>query len=93
MSIYYIIIHNLHLISLRGKIFSGYMIILLKNYIFNFQVRFFMKTWAFVRSNLHRATKFKKDDDESTDSICPDFSHYLYFLFIPTLIYRDDYPR
>lgn len=24
---------------------------------------------------------------------CPDFSQYLYFLFAPTLIYRDAYPR
>ncbi|XP_071956472.1 sterol O-acyltransferase 1-like isoform X2 [Antedon mediterranea] len=24
---------------------------------------------------------------------CPDFSKYLYFLFCPTLIYRDSYPR
>ncbi|XP_022081815.1 sterol O-acyltransferase 1-like [Acanthaster planci] len=24
---------------------------------------------------------------------CPDFSHFLYFLFAPTLIYRDRYPR
>jgi hypothetical protein len=25
--------------------------------------------------------------------ICPDYSKYLYFLFAPTLIYRDQYPR
>lgn len=24
---------------------------------------------------------------------CPEFSKYLYFLFAPTLIYRDSYPR
>lgn len=32
-------------------------------------------------------------DDESTSSPCPPFSKYLYFLFAPTLIYRDTYPR
>lgn len=57
------------------------------------QVRLFMKTWAFVRANLNRALKFKKDDDEPTAEPCPDFSHYLYFLFAPTLVYRDEYPR
>lgn len=24
---------------------------------------------------------------------CPEFSKFLYFLFVPTLIYRDSYPR
>ncbi|XP_066952687.1 sterol O-acyltransferase 1 isoform X1 [Macrobrachium rosenbergii] len=57
------------------------------------QVRMFMKTWAFVRSNISRAIRYKKDDDEPTKILCPDFSHYLYFLFAPTLIYRDEYPR
>lgn len=26
-------------------------------------------------------------------SLCPNFSQYIYFLFAPTLIYRDSYPR
>ncbi len=26
-------------------------------------------------------------------SLCPDYSQYLYFLFAPTLLYRDQYPR
>ena len=25
--------------------------------------------------------------------VCPGFSNYLYFLFAPTLVYRDNYPR
>lgn len=59
----------------------------------------FMKTWAFVRSNLARARNYKKDDDatqtdgQDTSTLCPNFSHYLYFLFAPTLVYRDEYPR
>ncbi|XP_076042445.1 sterol O-acyltransferase 1 isoform X2 [Oratosquilla oratoria] len=60
------------------------------------QVRMFMKTWAFVRSNIGRPMSYKKDDDASQDQkdiLCPDFSHYLYFLFVPTLVYRDQYPR
>ncbi|XP_038044785.1 sterol O-acyltransferase 1-like [Patiria miniata] len=30
---------------------------------------------------------------ESGGGPCPDFSHFLYFLFAPTLIYRDRYPQ
>ncbi|GAB6030526.1 hypothetical protein CHUAL_007391 [Chamberlinius hualienensis] len=60
------------------------------------QVRILMKSHAFVRSNAPRAMKYippKKDDPESEDIACPDFSKFLYFLFAPTLIYRDEYPR
>lgn len=31
--------------------------------------------------------------NELIELSCPDFSQYLYFLFAPTLIYRDSYPR
>jgi hypothetical protein len=42
-----------------------------------------------------------KTDDSSNDqkalsllhSPCPEFSKYIYFIFAPTLIYRDSYPR
>ena len=33
---------------------------------------------------------FKSFDD---DILCPKFSKFLYFLYAPTLIYRDNYPR
>ena len=34
------------------------------------------------------------DSDEADVHLpCPDFSKYLYFLFAPTLVYRDVYPR
>ena len=33
------------------------------------------------------------DDDAEQHLACPDFSKYLYFLFAPTLVYRDTYPR
>ncbi len=29
----------------------------------------------------------------SSDILCPSFTNYLYFLFAPTLVYCDDYPR
>ncbi|CAL4077851.1 unnamed protein product, partial [Meganyctiphanes norvegica] len=57
------------------------------------QVRLFMKTWAFVRSNIPLVINYKKSDDTKIKRLTPDFSHFLYFLFAPTLVYRDDYPR
>uniref|UniRef100_A0A0K8U8F3 Sterol O-acyltransferase 1 n=1 Tax=Bactrocera latifrons TaxID=174628 RepID=A0A0K8U8F3_BACLA len=69
--------------------------------------RLLMKMHSFVRTNAGRvlAGKLKTDalsidvDDlydvqQSTQAIrLPSFSSYLYFLFAPTLIYRDSYPR
>ncbi|XP_063421344.1 sterol O-acyltransferase 1-like isoform X1 [Mytilus trossulus] len=60
------------------------------------QLRLIMKMHSFVRENIPRVLNFnnKKDDDSPSEEVmCPDFSKYLYFLFVPTLIYRDDYPR
>ncbi|GFO36109.1 O-acyltransferase [Plakobranchus ocellatus] len=55
------------------------------------QTRLLMKSHAFIRENTARVMFKKKDDDEA--ETCPDFSKYLYFLFSPTLVYRDSYPR
>ncbi|XP_033762380.1 sterol O-acyltransferase 1-like isoform X2 [Pecten maximus] len=60
------------------------------------QVRLIMKVHAFVRENIPRVlANYKKDDGdvEVRSNLCPDFSKYLYFLFAPTLVYRDSYPR
>jgi sterol O-acyltransferase len=35
----------------------------------------------------------ESNTDEVQKLTCPDFSQYLYFLFAPTLIYCDKYPR
>uniref|UniRef100_A0A1Y1N943 O-acyltransferase n=2 Tax=Photinus pyralis TaxID=7054 RepID=A0A1Y1N943_PHOPY len=48
--------------------------------------RLLMKSHAFVRSN---SPKFL----ENKQGAFPSVSHYLYFLFAPTLIYSDSYPR
>jgi len=38
--------------------------------------------------------KLKSNPEEANEKkLCPDFSNYLYFLFAPTFIYRDSYPR
>ena len=62
------------------------------------QVRLMMKCHAFVRENIPRVIRAtsKKDDDATSNGNpngCPGFSKYLYFLFAPTLVYRDAYPR
>lgn len=56
------------------------------------QVRLIMKTHAFVRSNAPAALAYKPKSDEDKD-VCPSFGHFLYFLFVPTLVYRHSYPR
>lgn len=57
--------------------------------------RFLMKTHAFIRSNVPRALLLRKktDNEDKSGFIFPTFKQYLYFLFAPTLIYRDSYPR
>jgi sterol O-acyltransferase len=80
-------------------------------------VRFVMKAYAFIRTNVPRALKLGRkrkaseenssSDDSSYDPTLPPsgspkvndkqplplFRQYAYFLFAPTLIYRDEYPR
>ncbi|KAK2857850.1 hypothetical protein Q7C36_005769 [Tachysurus vachellii] len=55
------------------------------------QIRFLMKSYSFIREMVvavHRA-KSKKDEVARF----PSLYSYLYFLFCPTLIYRETYPR
>lgn len=54
------------------------------------QVRLFMKAHSFIRENVSRVIS----SPQKTNSLqVPQLSQYLYFLFAPTLIYRDHYPR
>uniref|UniRef100_A0A803XV19 O-acyltransferase n=1 Tax=Meleagris gallopavo TaxID=9103 RepID=A0A803XV19_MELGA len=55
------------------------------------QVRLVMKAHSFVRENVPRVLSSVKDKSSSVP--IPRISQYLYFLFAPTLIYRDNYPR
>ena len=69
------------------------------------QIRLMMKTHAFTREIARRIFKqslhFKNDDDSDSSSSLdfpsenafPGFSKYLYFVFAPTLVYRDQYPK
>ncbi|KAE8610488.1 hypothetical protein XENTR_v10012146 [Xenopus tropicalis] len=55
------------------------------------QVRLIMKSHSFVRENVPRIFAFTKE--KSSIVPVPQVTQYLYFLFAPTLIYRDSYPR
>lgn len=61
--------------------------------------RLLMKMHAFVRYNAERVLvgKLKTDNEERTTPAgrpyVPPLHCYVYFLFAPTLIYRDSYPR
>ncbi|XP_071565847.1 sterol O-acyltransferase 1 [Temnothorax nylanderi] len=56
------------------------------------QIRMMMKSHAFVRSAAPRFLSYKPHNETPRPS-GPRFSQYLYFLFAPTLVYRDEYPR
>lgn len=58
--------------------------------------RFLMKTHAFIRSSAPSALASNKkanSEDKPEIKTLPTFDSYLYFLFAPTLLYRDSYPR
>ncbi|XP_012138666.1 sterol O-acyltransferase 1 isoform X1 [Megachile rotundata] len=56
------------------------------------QLRLIMKTHAFIRSVAPRFLSYKPHSEAPVPKP-PDFSKYLYFMFAPTLIYQDSYPR
>lgn len=49
-----------------------------------------MKQHAFISSNIENMTCGPLKNDILK---IPKFNEYLYFLFAPTLIYKDNYPR
>ncbi|XP_056656599.1 sterol O-acyltransferase 2 [Monodelphis domestica] len=53
------------------------------------QLRFMMKSYSFLREATPAIVHAKRDEGAQA----PSFSSYLYFLFCPTLIYRESYPR
>lgn len=56
------------------------------------QVRLMMKAHSFVRENVPKVFAWTRDKTSPHPEV-PQVSHYVYFLFAPTLIYRDKYPR
>ncbi|XP_021106274.1 sterol O-acyltransferase 2 isoform X5 [Heterocephalus glaber] len=52
-------------------------------------VRLLMKSYSFLRETLPGTLRVRGGEGRWT----PSFSSYLYFLFCPTLIYRETYPR
>ncbi|KFM69947.1 Sterol O-acyltransferase 1, partial [Stegodyphus mimosarum] len=59
------------------------------------QLRLMMKTHTFVRENAARVLTFKphQDNDKNDFRLCPEVQKFIYFLFAPTLLYEDNYPR
>ncbi|XP_014700781.1 sterol O-acyltransferase 1 isoform X2 [Equus asinus] len=55
------------------------------------QIRLIMKAHSFVRENVPRVLNSAKKKSRTVP--VPTVNQYLYFLFAPTLIYRDNYPR
>nr|XP_057929129.1 sterol O-acyltransferase 1 [Doryrhamphus excisus] len=56
------------------------------------QVRLMMKAHSYIRENVPKVLAWAKDKT-GPGPVVPQVSQYLYFLFAPTLIYRDKYPR
>lgn len=65
-------------------------------------IRLMMKMHAFIRTNSARIVSIKEKSESEVDEkdlkegewrTLPPFQSYFYFLFAPTLIYRDQYPR
>lgn len=54
-------------------------------------VRFLMKIHAFVRSNVGNV--LNKRSDYKNGVYCPPVSKFIYFLYAPTAVYKNEYPR
>uniref|UniRef100_A0A4W4F066 O-acyltransferase n=1 Tax=Electrophorus electricus TaxID=8005 RepID=A0A4W4F066_ELEEL len=55
------------------------------------QIRFLMKSYSFIRETVVMVLRAKPEKGNAFRF--PTLSSYLYFLFCPTLIYRETYPR
>ncbi|XP_044754952.1 sterol O-acyltransferase 1-like [Coccinella septempunctata] len=55
------------------------------------QIRLLMKVHAFVRSNAPKVLQCNKIPNEML--VLPTFRYFVFFTWIPTLVYRDEYPR
>ncbi|KAK0175272.1 hypothetical protein PV327_009034 [Microctonus hyperodae] len=56
------------------------------------QLRIVMKIHAFVRSTVPSIISYKSHTENDKSPI-PGFSNFIYFMFAPTIVYRDNYPR
>ena len=66
------------------------------------QLRLSMKSYSFVRENAYKVLYPWNKDDDSGPAVwyegqmspkVASFSQYFYFIFAPTMLYRDHYPR
>lgn len=90
------IIYQLGLLLFPAKIIVAYNLPPVSSFtVLAEQARLIMKTHAFVRENGARARRYKshQDGDREDSKPCPEVGKLIYFLFAPTLVYRDNYPR
>ena len=57
------------------------------------QIRFLMKLVSYLVENEKKKSFYEKHSDEEVVKDAPTFKSFTYFMFAPTLIYRDEYPR
>lgn len=57
------------------------------------QLRQLMKSHSFIRENITKLSLLTESKTTDKSLLSPELSHYIYFLFAPTLIYRENYPR
>ncbi len=85
-----------------NNVATGYNYVSETNVSVNPQMRLVMKSFSFIRENSTKLMHpWHKDDEDGPsvwyerqmDPCVGSFSKYLYFLFVPTLLYRDHYPR
>ncbi|KAG8035143.1 hypothetical protein G9C98_001633, partial [Cotesia typhae] len=57
----------------------------------SYSVRLIMKIHAFVRSTV--PSIFNRKLHDGSEDLIPKFNKFSYFMFAPTLIYQDNYPR
>lgn len=62
-----------------------------KNILSILQVRLLMKLHSFWRYNCEKVLRYKSHSDQEIK--LPTLSKFIYFLFAPTLLYRNNYPR
>ena len=70
--------------------------------VLHMQLRFAMKSYSFIRENAYKVIFPWSKEDTSGPAVwyggqmqpeIGSFAQYLYFVFSPTLLYRDSYPR
>ena len=94
--------HLLNLVIGVEQVNNNYYYVIVIFFGLHFQFRMFMKNYSFVRENAYKVLYPWNKDDKTGPAVWYEgqmspkvgsFRQYIYFLFCPTLLYRDHYPR